>query len=224
VIKPGKKTNIFGTLIRIVIYDDNQQRCESLKALLTLTDGILCVAVFPDCSHVIENMELFYPDVVLMDIEMPNVDGISGVQQIKKHYPAIRIIMQTVFEDEDKIFASLQAGAEGYILKNASAEKITQCIEEVYQGGAYMTPSVAIRVTRYFKDQNSPKNEYHLTPKETAVLTFLSEGLSYKMVADKLGISYFTVNAHIKNIYEKLHVHSLGEAVSLAIKNKIVGS
>lgn len=209
-------------MIRIVIYDDNPQRCASLQALLSLTEGMQCVADFPDCSHVVKDMEEFYPDVVLMDIEMPNVDGISGVSLIKKNFPHIRIIIQTVYEDEEKIFASLQAGAEGYILKNASAEKITQCIEEVYQGGAYMTPSVALRVMQYFSKSFRQKEEYNLTPKEKEVLRFLSDGLSYKMVADKLGISYFTVNAHIKKIYEKLHVHSLGEAVSLALKNKIV--
>jgi DNA-binding NarL/FixJ family response regulator len=205
-----------------VIYDDNQQRRDSLKALLSLTEGMVCVADFPDCSHVLEDMQNFFPDVVLMDIEMPNVDGINGVSVIKKKFPDIRIIMQTVFEDDEKIFASLKAGAEGYILKNASAEKITQSIEEVYQGGAYMTPSVALRVMQYFNIPVKQNEEYHLTVKEKEVLKYLSDGNSYKMVADKLGISYFTVNAHIKKIYEKLHVHSLGEAVSLAIKNNIV--
>lgn len=213
---------IFGKLIRIVIYDDNEQRCESLEALLSLTDGMECTATFPDCSHVIADMEIHQPDVVLMDIEMPLVDGINGVAIIKKKFPHIRIIMQTVFEDEEKIFASLKAGAEGYILKNAAAEKITQSIEDVYQGGAYMTPSVALRVMQYFNKPLQHKEEYNLTPKEKEVLKYLSDGSSYKMVADKLGISYFTVNAHIKKIYEKLHVHSLGEAVSLAIKNQIV--
>lgn len=209
-------------MIRLVIYDDNDQRRESLKALLSLTEGMQCVADFPDCSHVLEDMQNHHPDLVLMDIEMPNVDGISGVSLIKKSFPDIRIIMQTVFEDEGKIFASLQAGAEGYILKTASAEKITQCIEEVYQGGAYMTPSVALRVMQYFNKQSQQNEEYNLTLKEKEVLKLLSDGLSYKMVADKLGISYYTVNAHIKKIYEKLHVHSLGEAVSFALKNKLV--
>jgi DNA-binding NarL/FixJ family response regulator len=209
-------------LIRIVIYDDNEQRRQSLKALLSLTENMSCAADFPDCSHVLEDMQKFHPDVVLMDIEMPNVDGISGVSIIKKHFPEIRIVMQTVFEDEEKIFASLQAGAEGYILKTASAEKITQCIEEVHQGGAYMTPSVALRVMQFFNKPAVKNEEYNLTAKEKEVLKHLSDGLSYKMVADKLGISYFTVNAHVKKIYEKLHVHSLGEALSLALKNKIV--
>jgi DNA-binding NarL/FixJ family response regulator len=209
-------------LISIVIYDDNRQRCESLAALLSLTEGMQCLATFPDCSNVVSDIEIWHPDVVLMDIEMPNVDGISGVALIKKNFPGVRIIMQTVFEDEEKIFASLKAGAEGYILKNASAEKITQSIEEVYQGGAYMTPSVALRVMQYFNKPQDKKEEYNLTPKEKEVLKYLSDGHSYKMVADKLGISYFTVNAHIKKIYEKLHVHSLGEAVSLALKNNIV--
>lgn len=209
-------------MIDIVIYDDSEQRRESLKALLSLTDGMQCVADFPDCSHVLEDMQQFLPDVVLMDIEMPNVDGISGVSIIKKTFPDIRIIMQTVFEDDEKVFASLQAGAEGYILKKASAEKITQCIEEVYQGGAYMTPSVAIKVTQYFSRSVQNNEAYKLTPKEKEVLKLLSDGQSYKMAADALGISYFTVNAHVKKIYEKLHVHSLGEAVSMALKNKIV--
>jgi len=209
-------------MIRLVIYDDNQQRCDSLKALLSLTEGMKCVANFPDCSHVLNDMEQYYPDVVLMDIEMPGGDGISGVSIIKNKFPNIRIIMQTVFEDDEKIFASLKAGAEGYILKTASAEKITQSIEEVYQGGAYMTPSVALRVMQYFNEPIKQNKEYQLTHKETEVLKLLSDGNSYKMVSDKLGISYFTVNSHIKKIYEKLHVHSLTEAVSLAIKNKIV--
>ena len=208
-------------MIRIVIYDDNLQRRESLQALLSLTEGMECVASFSDCSHVIDDIEKFKPDIVLMDIEMPNVDGISGVSMIKKEHPEVRIIMQTVYEDEGKIFASLKAGAEGYILKSASAEKITQSIEEVYHGGAYMTPSVALHVMNFFREQKKD-DPFELTPREKDVLKLLSDGLSYKMVADKLGISYFTVNAHVKKIYEKLHVHSLGEAVSIALKNRIV--
>ncbi len=212
-------------MISIVIYDDNKQRRDSLEALVYLTENMQCTGSFPDCNNVLEDIRNAKPDVVLMDIEMPNTDGISGVKIIKTNFPHVRIIMQTVFEDEEKIFASLQAGAEGYILKNASAGKITQCIEEVYLGGAYMTPSVALRVTKFFNhanDKTTLLQDYNLTLKETEVLKLLSDGNSYKMVADNMGISYFTVNSHIKKVYEKLHVHSLGEAVSLAFKNKIV--
>ena len=209
-------------MIRIVIYDDHPQRCESLKALILLSDNMECVGVFHDCSHVEDDMRSLKPDVVLMDIAMPNADGINGVQRIKKVFPHIRIIMQTVFTDEARIFACLQAGAEGYILKNATAEKIIESINDVYAGGASMTPSIALRVMKYFNQPASASSDFNLTNKEKEVLSLLADGNSYKMVADKLGIAFNTVNAHIRRIYEKLHVHSLGEAVSVAYKNKIV--
>jgi len=209
-------------MIRIVIYDDHEQRCESLKALILLSGNMECVGVFHNCSNVVEEMRQLNPDVVLMDIAMTIADGISGVEKIKKSFPHIRIIMQTVFTDESKIFASLQAGAEGYILKNSSAEKIVESIRDVYAGGASMTPSIALRVMKYFNQTKTSAADYHLTNKEIEVLTLLAEGNSYKMVADKLGIAFNTVNAHIRRIYEKLHVHSLGEAVSIALRNKIV--
>lgn len=209
-------------MIHVIVYDDHLHRCESLKALLNKSDGMKCLATFPDCNQVLENMVEYMPDVILMDIEMPGMNGIDAVGKIKKQFPGIRIIMQTVFEDEEKIFASLQAGADGYILKNASPEKIIQSITEVSQGGASMTPSVALKVIRYFNHSKPAATEYSLTNKEKEVLSLLADGNSYKMAAAKLGITYFTVNSHIKNIYGKLHVHSLGEAVSVALKNKIV--
>jgi DNA-binding NarL/FixJ family response regulator len=207
-------------MIRVVIYDDHDQPRQSLSNLLSKEEGMECIGTFENCANVLEDMRELQPDIVLMDIEMPIRDGITGVSMIKKEFPGIRIIMQTVFEDEAKIFASLQAGAEGYILKNTRAEKIVESIREVHAGGASMTPSVALRVMKFF---NQPKStSYSLTNKEKEVLTLLADGNSYKMVAAKLDISYSTVNSHIKNIYEKLHVHSLGEAVSVALNNKIL--
>jgi DNA-binding NarL/FixJ family response regulator len=167
------------------------------------------------------NTEVAEPDVVLMDIEMPNVNGIEGVAIIKQNFKNVKVIMQTVFEDEEKIFAALQNGADGYILKTAGIERMLENIKEVYNGGAYMTPSVAFQVLNFFK-KKQPTTEHNLSPKEIEVLKQLVEGMSYKMVADKLGISYFTVNSHVKKIYEKLHVHSLGEAISIALKRNIV--
>ena len=209
-------------MIAVIVYDDNEPRRKSLEALLMLSDGVECIGSFGDCSTVLDDMKQLQPSLVLMDIEMPNVNGIEGVRLIKKHYPQIKVVMQTVFEDEEKIFAALQAGAEGYILKNAPAEKIIQSIIEVNNGGAFMTPSVALRVMKYFNNTPETINEMNLTTKEKEVLKNLTDGLSYKMVADKMNISYFTVNTHIKKIYEKLQVHSMGEAISYAMKNKMV--
>lgn len=210
-------------MINIVVYDDNDARRKSLEALLMLSDGVHCNGSFSDCSTVLQDMIDLKPTLVLMDIEMPNVNGIEGVKIIKQHFPEIKIVMQTVFEDEEKIFAALQAGAEGYILKTATAEKIIQSVIDVNSGGAFMTPSVALRVMKYFNTPAVAENyTTALTTKEKAVLKNLTDGLSYKMVAERMGISYFTVNSHIKKIYEKLQVHSLGEAISYAMKNKIV--
>ena len=161
-------------------------------------------------------MEEYYPDVVLMDINMPEVDGLEGLHLIKTKYPAIKVLMQTAYDDSEKIFTSIKNGASGYILKNDKPQKILQAIEEVYEGGAVMNPAIALKVLNYFKpsDKKSP-----LSPKENEVLAALAEGMSYKMVADKLGVSYTTINTHTKRIYEKLHISSLGEAIAWFYKN-----
>ncbi len=209
--------------IRVAVFDDNADRRHSLEMLLNLSEGLCCAGTFSDCSDVVRVIGLCDPHLVLMDIEMPNVDGIEGVRRIKQHYPQVKVVMQTVFEDDEKIFAALQGGAEGYILKNAGVDKILQSIMEVYNGGAFMTPTVALRVMRHFNSIPAPEPAAQaLTQKEREVLKLLTEGLSYKMVADRLHISYYTVNTHVKNIYGKLQVHSIGEAVSYAMKNRIV--
>ena len=207
-------------MIKIVVYDDNKARRESLQALFMLTPGLEMAGSFENCDNIIEDLKSTSPDLVLMDIEMPGTGGINGVAIAKKHFPEVKVIMQTAFDDDDKVFAALQAGAEGYILKNASVTQIAQSIDEVMKGGASMSPSIALKVMRYFNNQQKQPvgQEYNLTNKETEVLNYLSQGLSYKMVADKIGISYFTVNNHVKKIYEKLQVHSLSEAVSLMSK------
>lgn len=201
---------------RIFIYDDSTERRDSLKALLLLNDEFKFVGEAMNCKNVISDIETHYPDVVLMDINMPEVDGIEGLRQIKLHHPDVKVLMQTAFDDSDKIFTSIKNGASGYILKNDKPQRILQAIEEVTQGGAAMNPAIAQKVLDYFKPKeiNNP-----LSPKETEVLAFLAEGLSYKMVADNLGISYATVNTHAKRIYEKLHISSLGEAIAYYYRN-----
>lgn len=208
-------------MTRVFIYDDNEARRESLIALLDLTDSMEYAGSASNCLKVEEDMAIAAPDIVLMDIEMPDADGIEGVRRIKARFPDIKVIMQTVYEDNDKIFRALKNGAEGYILKKASISSIIDSINEVQKGGAFMTPSVALQVLRFL---NQPVQEdermQSLSPREREVLTFLSEGDSYKMIAERMQISYGTVNNHIKKIYEKLQVHSLGEAVSYALKSK----
>lgn len=201
---------------KIFIYDDSSERRDSLKALLLLNDEFRFVGEAMNCKNVISDIENYFPDVVLMDINMPEVDGIEGLKQIKLHHPEVKVLMQTAFDDSEKIFTSIINGASGYILKNDKPQRILQAIEEVTQGGAAMNPAIAQKVLDYFK----PKEiQNPLSPKETEVLSFLAEGLSYKMVADKLGISYTTVNTHAKRIYEKLHISSLGEAIAYYYKN-----
>lgn len=202
--------------IRIFIYDDSNERRESLKALISFNDELKIIGDAPNCKNVLKEMEAFYPDVVLMDINMPEIDGLEGLRLIKTKHPEIKVLMQTAYDDSEKIFTSIKSGASGYILKHDKPQKILQAIEEVYEGGAVMNPAIARKVLDYFKpiEKKSP-----LSPKENEVLALLSEGMSYKMVADKLGVSYTTINTHAKRIYEKLHISSLGEAIAWYYKN-----
>jgi DNA-binding NarL/FixJ family response regulator len=202
--------------IRIFIYDDSNERRDSLKALLMLNDSLEFVGEAENCKNVMAEMEKYFPQVVLMDINMPEVDGLEGLKAIKTNYPSIKVLMQTAFDDSEKIFTAIKNGANGYILKNDKPLRLLQAIEEVYEGGAVMNPAIAQKVLDYFKP-NGHKNP--LSPKETEVLALLAEGLSYKMVADKLGVSYTTINTHAKRIYEKLHIQSLGEAIAYYYKN-----
>jgi DNA-binding NarL/FixJ family response regulator len=209
-------------MIRILIFDDSSERRESLEVLFSLQDDMICVGSFNDCTDLIGKIEELQPDIIMMDIRMPVLNGIDATRNLKKKYPLVRVIIQTVSEDEDSIFNSLRAGAEGYILKSTPVEKIVQSIRDVYHGGAVITPSIALRITRFFNTQPVRENENNLSEREREVLQLLTEGLSYKMVAAKLGISYNTVNAHIRKIYQKLSVNSVSEAVSFALKNKII--
>ena len=210
-------------MIKVAVFDDNKPRRELLEMLLNSTAEMQCTGAFADCSHVIHNIVKNIPDVVLMDIDMPNVNGIEGLQLIKKQFPEVRILMQTVFEDDDKIFAAICAGADGYILKKTPPAKLIDAINEVMSGGAPMTPTVARQVLQLFNNRNKKSaTEFNLTDRENEILSMLVQGLSYKMIADKCSVSYSTVNSHITHIYEKLHVKSGTEAVAKAIEQKIV--
>ncbi|HRQ84066.1 MAG TPA: response regulator transcription factor, partial [Flavobacteriales bacterium] len=162
------------------------------------------------------------PDIVIMDIDMPFVNGIEGLRRIKETRPETAVVMHTVFEDDDKLFSCLCAGANGYLLKNSSFIQLLKALEEVQQGGAPMSPSVATRVLRSFQLSSAAKNKYELTKREVELLQFLVKGYSYKMIASALFISLATVQSHVRNIYAKLHVNCGREAVVVALREKIV--
>ena len=208
--------------IRAVIFEDNAHLRDSLFYLIDETEGFICAGAFADANNVYKNIESTKPDVVLMDIDMPGISGIEAVSIIKKNFPTVHVIMQTVFEDNDKIFDSICAGASGYLLKKASPARLIDAITEVMEGGAPMTGSVAKKVLKYFNDQKTEGDNYNLSAREKEILLHLVNGMSYKMIAAACFISYFTVNSHIKNIYSKLQVNSVSEAVAKAINKRIV--
>lgn len=210
--------------IRIVLFDDNAIRRDGVKLLLDNSEGFICAGVFEDCSHLIENILQSEPDVILMDIDMPGMNGIEAVKILKTEFPQLPVMMQTVFDHDEKVFESILAGASGYLLKKTPPQKLLEAIRELYEGGAPMTPEIAIKVLKFFreKEEHKKETETFLSEKEKEILSALVAGMSYKMIADKYNISYHTVNFHIRNIYKKLHVHSVSEAVAKAIKENIV--
>lgn len=203
--------------IRITIYEDNAPLRESMRILFTGLPNYELVGAFGDCLNIEEEVSSLEPDVILMDIDMPVRSGIEGAYLAKQANPAVEVLMLTVFDDNDKVFQAVCAGASGYLLKKTPPVRILEAIEDVYNGGAPMTPSIARKVLELFPRQPALNTELDkLTPREQSVLQSLSKGNSYKMVAHELAISIETVRTHIKRIYEKLHVHSVAEAIAKA--------
>jgi DNA-binding NarL/FixJ family response regulator len=211
-------------MINILLYEDNAPLREGLSMLFNGTDGFTVAGAFPNCRHVVEEVAELKPDVVLMDIDMPGVDGIAGLKLLKSRFAATKVVMLTVFDDNQKVFEAIKAGADGYLLKKTPPAKLLESVLDVYQGGAPMTSSIARQVLQLFvpPPQATPGKEYPLSDREKQVLQALVNGYSYKMIAAELFISLETVRSHIKKIYEKLQVNSKSEAVTKAHRDKIV--
>lgn len=210
--------------IKVALFEDNRVLRESLQQLINAEEDMVCTGSFANAGKLVSNMQSADPNVVLMDINMPGISGIEAVQILKEKFPNIPILMQTVFEENDKIFAALCAGASGYMLKKTEPAKMIEAIRETCAGGAPMTASVAVKVLQMFRIQSAEtKKEFiELSEREKEILSLLVKGNSYKMIASTCFISIDTVSTHVRHIYEKLHVHSKSEAVAKAIHQKLV--
>ena len=207
---------------RIAIFEDNARLRQSLKVLLEGVEGYTVCGDYENCNHAADVMDEQRPDLVIMDIDMPGVDGIEGLRIIKEHYPQTYIIMHTVLEDEERLFRCLCGGANGYIIKNTSFVHLLDAIENVLNGGAPLSPIIAKKVLQSFQPSYAGMLKYHLSDREKEVLAYLVKGYSYKMIAGTCHISLDTVRGHIRNIYSKLHVNCGREAVSKALRDRIV--
>lgn len=214
-------------IIRVAIFDDNQDIRNSICLLLSTAPSIEVTGVFSDARSCVNDVRNCDAGIVLLDIEMPHINGIEAIRLLKNELPHVQILVQTAFEDDDRVFDSICAGASGYILKNHLSTRLIDAIQELQTGGSPMSPSIARRVLNLLQKSTLQKPEpsndnYNLTAREKEVLTCVVNGMSYKMIASDLNISYETVRSHVKKIYEKLRVASLTEVVALAINQRLV--
>lgn len=211
-------------MIRTMLFEDNDNFRESLSLFLAASEGIWLLGAYPDAGNCVAHIKKHRPDVVLLDIQMPKVSGIEALKNIKKSSPEIKILMQTVHDEDDKVFAAICMGASGYILKSSQPEDYIRAIEEVYAGGSHLSPAIAAKVMRMFQNQfvKQQPDYVDLSVREREILACLTKGMSYKLIADKCFISYNTVCTHVRHIYEKLHVNSAPEAILKAIELHLV--
>jgi len=206
--------------VSIIIFEDNDQLRESLVTLLNNSEDYKVVGDYGQVTDAANIIRRYRPEVVIMDIDLPEKSGIEGVRIIKETKPETLVVMYTMFEDDEKLFNSLCAGANGYILKKTSPYKLFEAINEVMEGGAPMSPTVARRVLQTF--QNKSAARYHLSPRETEILHLLIKGYSVKLIAAELKIAFDTTRAHLRNIYQKLHVNCGKEAIAKVLSEKII--
>jgi DNA-binding NarL/FixJ family response regulator len=209
--------------LKVGIIEDQSKIREGLRSLIDGTDGYRCVCSFGSMEEALAKIDRDLPDVLLLDIGLPGMSGIEGIRRIKDLHPGLSVLMLTVYDDDQRIFDALCAGASGYLLKKTPPARLLECLQEVMGGGAPMSPDVARRVVALFRDIRPPAADGHqLTPHEIRILKLLVEGYNYKTAADELDVSINTIRFHMRSIYEKLQVHSKSEAVSKALRHRIV--
>lgn len=208
--------------IRVVIYEDNEKLRSSLKQIINIQPGFKVVADFGHCLNIKENIPHLHPQIIVMDIDLPGINGVEGVKIIKHLNPEISIIMYTVFDDDDRLFQSLCAGANGYLLKKGSLQNLMDGLRDIPAGGAPLSPEMAQKILKQFYQRIPPANHFDLSSREKEILNYLVKGFTYKKIAAACYISLDTVRKHLQNIYAKLHVNCGTEAVAKALKYKIV--
>ena len=207
---------------QLLIFEDNARLRQSLEILLNDETNFHVIASFPDCDKADKLVQKHQIDLVVMDIDMPGIGGIEGVKKIKNVDPDVKVVMHTMFDDDNRIFDSICSGADGYMLKNTSPLQLVTALHDVMHGGAPMSPFVAQKVFQHFRQTKIESEQFDLTTREKEILELLVRGNSYKMIADKCDITIDTVKKHLQNIYHKLHVNCGTEAVVKALRHKIV--
>ncbi len=207
---------------QLLIFEDNVRLRQSLEMLLNDENIFHVAASYPDCDKADKQVEKYHADLVVMDIDMPGIGGVEGVKKIKNINPDVKVVMHTMFDDDNRIFDSICAGADGYLLKNTSPLQLVTALQEVMNGGAPMSPFVAQKVFQHFRQAKSDSEQFNLTTREKEILDLLVKGNSYKMIADKSNVTIDTVKKHLQNIYHKLHVNCGTEAVAKALRHKII--
>lgn len=225
--EPIPNTTLFAAMtpdtISVVVIEDMREVRESLAALINGTKGFSCVGAYFSMETALASIDKKLPDVVLTDIGLPGMSGIDGIKILRERYPDLPTIALTVYDNDDKVFNALCAGASGYLLKNTPPARLLESIKEVAEGGAPMSPEIASRVIKLFRKFSPPETaSYRLTPQEIQLLKLLIEGHYKKTAAYQMGISVNTISFHLKNIYTKLQVHSKTEAVAKALREKLV--
>jgi DNA-binding NarL/FixJ family response regulator len=205
------------------IVEDDLRFARHLAELINTSDAFSCDGVYGDCETAIAALDAeIPPDILLMDIGLPGMSGIDGVARTKELSPATQVVMLTVFEDSDKIVGAIAAGASGYLLKGSTLESAVEALKSILSGGAPISPQVAKKVLGLFAKTASHGNAYHLTSREREVLSFLTEGLTKQQIADRLFVSYHTIDKHLRNIYGKMQVRTRGAAVAKALKEHLL--
>jgi DNA-binding NarL/FixJ family response regulator len=220
---PGAEVPEEPSLVKVALIEDQRDVREGLAILVNGSPGFRCTAAFGTMEQALRSIESDLPDVVLTDIGLPGMDGVEGIGILKDRHPNLPIIALTVYDDDDRIFDALCAGASGYLLKNTPPARLLESLREVASGGAPMSPEVARRVVNLFREFRPPdRSPSRLTPQETELLKLIVAGHSYKTAGARLDISTSTVSFHLQNIYNKLQVHSKTEAVAKALRDRLV--